>query len=59
MSAIPEVVRTALAGPDCIVKLTRPDGTVTYVRVPQEHWERVVDLANGEFGDKSIEAVRA
>lgn len=39
---------------DCIVGLKRPDGTVKLVRVPGEHWERVLDLASGEFGDKNI-----
>jgi hypothetical protein len=39
---------------DCLVMLKRPDGTVKVVRVPAEHWERVVELASGEFGDKSI-----
>jgi hypothetical protein len=39
---------------DCLVMLKRPDGTVKVVRVPEEHWERVVELACGEFGDPSI-----
>ncbi len=40
---------------DCLVLLKRPDGTVKVIRVPEEHWQRVVDLACGEFADKSIE----
>lgn len=40
---------------DCIVIIKRPDGKVTKLRVPEEHIQRVMDLANGEFGDKSIE----
>lgn len=38
-----------------LVRLRRPDGKETLVRVPGEHLQRVMDLANGEFGDKSIE----
>jgi hypothetical protein len=37
-----------------LVRLRRPDGTEALVRVPGEHLQRVMDLANGEFGDKSI-----
>lgn len=40
---------------DCLVYLKRPDGSVKVIRVPAEHWERVVDLAGGEFGDTSID----
>jgi hypothetical protein len=39
---------------DCLVLLKRPDGTVKVVRVPPEHWQRVMDLASGEFADQSI-----
>lgn len=42
-----------------LVRLRRPlpDGSVkeTLVRIPGEHWERVMALACGEFGDKSID----
>lgn len=41
--------------PDCLVFLKRPDGSIKVVRVPPEHWERVLELANGECGDKSID----
>jgi len=37
-----------------LVRLRRPDGKETLVRVPGEHLQRVMDLANGEFGDKTI-----
>lgn len=40
---------------DCLVYLKRPDGSIKVIRVPPEHWARVLELANGEFGDKSIE----
>jgi hypothetical protein len=40
---------------DCLVLLKRPDGSVKVIRVPAEHWERVVDLAGGEFADNSIQ----
>jgi hypothetical protein len=39
---------------DVVVRIKRPDGRETWLRIPGEHWERVVDLAAGEFGDKSI-----
>lgn len=45
---------TLWESPDCIVRVRRPDGKETWLRVPAEHWERVVELAEGEFGDKSI-----
>lgn len=35
--------------------LKRPDGSIKVVRIPSEHLGRLVELANGEFGDKSIE----
>jgi len=38
-----------------LVRLRRPDGRETIVRVPGEHLQRVMDLANGEFGDTSID----
>ena len=38
-----------------IVRMRRPDGRVTRVLVPAEHLQRVMDLANGEFGDPSID----
>ena len=38
-----------------LVRLTRPNGSSVIVRVPPEHIERVMALASGEFGDKSIE----
>lgn len=37
-----------------LVRMRRPDGTEVLVRVPAEHLQRLMDLANGEFGDKSI-----
>jgi hypothetical protein len=37
-----------------LVRLRRPDGTETLMRVPGEHFDRVMALAAGEFGDKSI-----
>lgn len=37
-----------------LVRVRRPDGKETLLRVPGEHLQRVLDLANGEFGDKSI-----
>lgn len=39
---------------DAIVRLRRPDGREVKCRVPGEHLQRLMDLANGEFGDKSI-----
>jgi hypothetical protein len=39
---------------DFLVRLRRPDGTETLMRVPGEHFDRVMALAAGEFGDKSI-----
>ncbi len=37
-----------------LVRLRRPDGAETLMRVPGEHFDRVMALAAGEFGDKSI-----
>ena len=39
---------------DVLIRLKRPDGSIKWLRVPAEHWPRVLELANGEFGDKSI-----
>lgn len=36
------------------VRLKRPDGKITEMKIQDEHLQRVMDLANGEFGDKSI-----
>lgn len=49
-----EAEKSALASPDCLVRIRRPDGRETLLRVPAEHWERVIALADGEFGDQSI-----
>lgn len=38
-----------------LVTVTRPDGIRVVLRVPAEHMQRVMDLANGEFGDPSID----
>lgn len=38
-----------------LIRMKRPDGRVVTVRVPEEHLQRVFDLACGEFGDKSID----
>ena len=40
---------------EALVRVRRPDGKETLPRVPGEHLQRVMDLANGEFGDKSID----
>lgn len=37
-----------------LVRMRRPDGTEFLLRVPGEHLQRVMDLANGEFWDRSI-----
>ena len=34
--------------------MRRPSGAQFLLRVPDEHLQRVRDLASGEFGDKSI-----
>lgn len=39
---------------DLLVRVKRPDGSIKWLRVPGEHAQRVIDLANGEFGDTSI-----
>jgi hypothetical protein len=38
-----------------LVRIRRPDGSSFLLRVPGEHLQRVMDLANGEFGDKTID----
>lgn len=37
-----------------MVRLRRPDGSTALLKVPGEHFDRVMALAAGEFGDKSI-----
>lgn len=37
-----------------LVRVRRPDGKETLLNVPDEHLQRVMDLAVGEFGDPSI-----
>lgn len=37
-----------------LARVTRPDGTTFLLRIPNEHFDRVVALASGEFGDKTI-----
>lgn len=37
-----------------LVRVRRPDGRETWLRVPEEQLQRLMDLAAGEFGDKSI-----
>ena len=39
---------------EALVRVRRPDGKETLLRVPGEHLQRVMDLACGEFGDPSI-----
>ncbi len=39
---------------DVIVRIRRPDGSEGLLRVSAEHLQRLMDLANGEFGDRSI-----
>ena len=41
---------------DVVVRIRRPDGKETWLRVPAEHWERVLALADAEFGE-TIERV--
>jgi hypothetical protein len=43
-----------LAADHCLVRMRRPDGSEYMLRVPAEHLQRVMDLAAGEFGDKTI-----
>lgn len=37
-----------------LVTMRRPDGTTGYMHVDNEHYDRVRELASGEFGDRSI-----
>ncbi len=39
---------------EALVRIRRPDGREVLLRVPGEHLQRVMNLANGEFGDESI-----
>lgn len=39
---------------EALVRVRRPDGREILLRLPGEHLERVMQLAAGEFGDKSI-----
>lgn len=41
--------------PDMLIRIKRPDGTTGLLRVPAEHWERVLALCEGEFKDTSLE----
>lgn len=47
--------RVIVSPTDALIRVTRPDGHSTLLRVPGEHWERVMALAAGEFGDRSID----
>lgn len=38
-----------------LARITRKDGTTVLLRIADEHYERVVNLAAGEFGDKTIQ----
>jgi hypothetical protein len=40
---------------EALVHMKRPDGSRFLLRVPGEHLQRVMDLANGEFGDPSVD----
>jgi hypothetical protein len=40
---------------EMLVRMRRPDGRQFLLRVEGEHLQRVMDLANGEFGDASIQ----
>lgn len=40
-----------------LVRVRRPGMEPVYLRVPYDHLQRVMDLANGEFGDPGIELV--
>lgn len=40
-----------------LVRLRRPDGSETLLKLPGEQFDRVMALAAGEFGDKSIVGV--
>lgn len=43
---------------ECLMRVKRPDGTETWLRFDGDHLERVMELAEGEFGDKSISEVK-
>ena len=47
-----------VAGEVCLVRCRRPDGKETILKVPAEHLDRLIALASGEFGDKSILEIR-
>lgn len=38
-----------------LVRMKRPDGSHYLLQVPEEHLQRVMDLAAGQFGDPSID----
>jgi hypothetical protein len=42
---------------EALVRVRRPDGREFLLRVPGEHLQRVMDLAAGEFGDKTIKGI--
>lgn len=37
-----------------LVRIKRSDGTTFLLAVPEEHVQRVIELAKGDFGDKSV-----
>lgn len=43
------------ASPDFLVHMRRPDGREYWLRIPPEHWDRVMALTQGEFADPSIQ----
>lgn len=50
-----KIIHTGALDPlACYVRVRRPDGTEKILKMDGEQWTRVVDLANGEFGDKSV-----
>src|SRR5687768_6188703 len=54
-SLVPARLLGALDPFYCYVRLRRPDGTEKLIKVDGEQWERVVQLAQGEFADPSID----
>lgn len=46
---------SALDPKACYIRVRRPDGSEKLLKLDGEQWQRVMDLAAGEFGDKSIE----
>ena len=42
-----------------LVRVRRPDGSEKILKVPAEHLDRLLALAEGEFGDKSIIGIQA